>query len=110
MDALIEQSNIYRPLRLTAPDGSRLSGVEARLVHTQYYDLVYLTNETSHDIEFTLKTNRPYQKVRELRSLSYWDTPTGTLAAHRTLLFKLMLDPTQEAQSPTPSHHPYHGL
>jgi len=110
MDTLMDRSNIYRPLHLKAPDGSRLPDVEARLVHTQYYDLVYLANETQHDIEFTLTTQRPYSTVRELRSLSYWNTPTGTLKSQQTLLFKLMTDPTEQAHTPEPSTYPYHGI
>ncbi len=93
MDALINKCDVYRPLHLTAPDGSRLSGVEARLVHTTYHDLVYLANETQHDIEFRLETDRSYTQIRELRSLAYWDQAAGLLPARRTLLFKLMVDP-----------------
>jgi hypothetical protein len=56
------------------------------------------------------RLQRLYSKVRELRSLSYWNAPTGTLKSQRTLLFKLMTDPTEQAHITSPSPYHYQGL
>lgn len=110
VDVLMERAGVYRPFRLSAPDGSRLPQVEARLAHTKYFDLVYLINEAAEPVEFRLDVDRPHARVRELRSLDYWEKPEGRLPARQTLIFKLMADPVEIGQGEEEPSYPYHGF
>ncbi|NKB72064.1 MAG: hypothetical protein GKR89_33720 [Candidatus Latescibacteria bacterium] len=109
VDALMEQTQIYRPFRLSDLEGRRLPTVEARLVHTKYFDLIYLINEGNEAVEFRLETERPYTRVREMRSLEYWDKPEGVLPGRQTLLFKLMADPVDIGRRREEPIYPYCG-
>ena len=110
MDELLRRAGVYRPLRLSAPDGSRLPQVEARLVHTKYYDLAYLINGADEALDFRLRVERPYSRVRELRSLEYWQRPEGVLPARQTLIFKLSADPVEIGRAAEDPAYEYRGM
>ncbi|MBT4502331.1 MAG: hypothetical protein HOC74_31650 [Gemmatimonadetes bacterium] len=110
MDILMEQTGVYRPFRVSAPDGSRLAEVEARLVHTKFFDLLYLVNEGEMPVDFRVETERPFAKVRELRSLAYWEKLEGMLPGRQTLIFKLMMDPVEIGRAGEETAYPYFGM
>lgn len=95
LDHLYDQLKIDRPLKVTDPKGNRVPGLEARLVRQKYKDLVYLANETGRDVDFVIHTNRPFYKVRELRSLNYWQDAKGTIPKNQTYIFALMINPSR---------------
>lgn len=99
LDHLYNTVEINRPLKVTDSSGKRIPGLEARLLRREHDDLVYLVNESGHDTDFVIKTDRDIHRVRELRSLNDYDTPTGRIASDQTLLFSLM-DDTIRPQAP----------
>lgn len=105
----MELAGIHRPFKVTGPDGARLPAVEARLAHTKYHDLLYLANESADPVEFRIKTDRPFVKIRELRSLKYWEKPEGVLPPRQTLLFKFMADPVEIGRAADEPAYPYAG-
>jgi hypothetical protein len=114
LDAIMDLAGVYHPFRLKSPDGARLAQVEARLAHTKFYDLLYLVNETDEAVEFEVefcRTHaRPYQRVRELRSLAYWPQAAGVLAARQTLIFRLEVDPVALADGKEEPLYDYAGI
>ena len=110
MDAIMEQAGVYRPFRVSAPDGSRLAEVEARLVHTKFFDLLYLVNAGDEPVDFRAETERSFAKVRELRSLAYWEKLEGVLPGRQTLIFKLMMDPEEIGRREEETDYPYCGM
>jgi hypothetical protein len=114
LDRLMSATGVTRSLRLGAPDGTRLDSVEARLVSTKYYDLIYLVNEADTACPFRLETQRPWVRARELRSLEYWNEQQGallgTLPARQTLIFKLSIDPVAVGRDPDEPVFAYHGM
>lgn len=99
LDVLYEQIGVMRHLRLSGPDGRRVLGLEARLVRRRHDDLVYVVNTTAEEARFRIETDRPWHRVRELRSLRYWTEPAGVIPASQTFLFSLLEDPRTRVQS-----------
>ena len=93
LDALYERIDVTRHLRLSGPDGRRVLGLEARLIRRRDDDLVYVANTASKEYRFRVETDRPWHRVRELRSLKYWTEPAGVIPPKQTLLFSLQEDP-----------------
>ncbi|MBO9610460.1 MAG: hypothetical protein J7639_31155, partial [Paenibacillaceae bacterium] len=93
LDVLFAETDVQRPLKITDPLGKRIDGLEARLVRRQHDDLVYIANESGRPVRFVLHTDRPVHRIRELRSLQYWQQPEGDIHNGETLLLSLMEDP-----------------
>lgn len=93
LDVLFAEAGVQRPLNVTDPEGNRIEGLEARLVRRRHDDLVYVANESGRPVRFALHTDRPVHRIRELRSLQYWQRPEGDIRDRETLLLSLMEDP-----------------
>lgn len=93
LDHLVDQTKADRPLKVSGPDGRRVLGLECRLARRTHDDLVYLANETDHDIAYSVETDRPISGVRELLSLKFQTKPTGIVPAKRTIMLSLAEDP-----------------
>lgn len=98
LDCLYEKTGVERHLRVADTQGNRINGLEARLIRRRLEDLVYVVNTTDREIRFTMKTDRPFIKIRELRSLAYWPKPEGVIPARQTLLFAFYEDQVKKAQ------------
>ena len=59
-------------------------------MHTRFRDLIYVVNESTEDVGFRIQTDRPFYRIREMRSLEYWDQPSGVIPGRQTYLFKFM--------------------
>lgn len=95
LDQLFEKAGIQRHIRVTDALGNRVAGLEARLVRRQYDDLVYLANGSGQATTFRFETDRPYQGIRELRSMRFFASAEGVLENDQVLLFSLRIDPTK---------------
>jgi hypothetical protein len=93
LDMLFTRTGVQRPLKVTDSEGNRVQGLETRLVRRFHDDLIYLVNESGRDIEFKIETSRPFCKIRELRSLKYYNSPTGCIENGQVLLFSFQEDP-----------------
>jgi hypothetical protein len=110
VDILMDHAEVHRPVRVTGPKGERLSQLECRVIHTKFHDLVYVVNESNEDVPFRIQTTRPFYRIREMRSLKYWDGPEGVIPARQALLFKFMEDPVDIGQRKEAPLHPFRGL
>ena len=93
VDILMDRTGVERSARVTGPNGERLMQLECRVAHTKFHDLIYVVNEADEDVAFLIQTDRPFYRIRELRSLQYWDQPPGIIPGRQTFLFKFMEDP-----------------
>ena len=110
IDILLDRAAVARPVRVTGLQGERLTQLECRVVHTKFHDLVYVVNETDADVAFRIRTGRPFHRIRELRSLQYWDEPAGVIGGRQTYLFKLMEDPVDIGRRASEPPYAYQGL
>ena len=67
-------------------------------MHTRFRDLIYVVNESTEDVGFRIQPDRPFYRIREMRSLEYWDPPSGVIPGRQTYLFKFMEDPVDIGQ------------
>ena len=93
LDRIYESIGIKRHVKVTDTNGNRVPGLEARLVRRRNDDLVYIANEGTQPAEFYITTDRPIDRVRELRSMEYYDKPTGILQPDECVLFALQENP-----------------
>ncbi len=85
---------------MTDKDGSRVPGLEARMVSREHDDLIYLANESGREIDFIIeKDAESYSSIRELRSLRYYKEPAGTIAEDQVLIFSFQRNPADKYQS-----------
>jgi hypothetical protein len=94
LDRLYSEAGVYRPVRVTDGQGRRAKHIEARLARRKFDDLVYVSNEGAEPAAFRFETDRPYTRIREMRSLKYYKHPEGVLEPDQVLLFSLQVDPT----------------
>ncbi|HML46040.1 MAG TPA: hypothetical protein PKE04_04745 [Clostridia bacterium] len=95
LDRLFAKAGVARPLQASGVCGSRVPGLEARLVRRKHDDLVYLANGSGAPLEFSVETDRAYSRIRELRSLEYYGKAEGVLEKDQVLLFSLQADPAR---------------
>jgi len=110
IDVLMDRVGVRRPVRVTGPQGESLAHLECRVVHTKFHDLIYLVNEAELDVAFRIRSERPCYRIREMRSLKYWDEPAGVIPGRQTLLFKFMEDPVDIGRREDPPEYDYHGF
>jgi len=100
LDLVYAKSGIERRFRVTDKDGSRVPGLEARMVSREHDDLIYLANESGREIDFIIeKDAESYSSIRELRSLRYYKEPAGTIAEDQVLIFSFQRNPADKYQS-----------
>jgi len=98
LDRIYKRVGIERHVKVTDLDGNRVLGLEARLVRRENDDLVYISNEGPDPAEFRITTNRPVDRIRELRSMEYYDKPEGVLQPDECLLFTLQENPRKRIE------------
>ncbi|HLA39659.1 MAG TPA: beta-galactosidase trimerization domain-containing protein, partial [Candidatus Glassbacteria bacterium] len=74
---LADKLRISRPLVGISPDGGLVTGAEVRAVERQSDYLVYASNFGGQPVEFTLKAEKPYGRVTDLRSRE--EVPSGQI-------------------------------
>jgi len=93
MDRLFEKAGVERSFKVTDINGNRVLGLEARLARRKFDDLIYVSNESGKDLDFVIQTTRPFYRIREMRSLEYYDKPQGTIKNGEVLIFSFQEDP-----------------
>ncbi|MCL2526861.1 MAG: beta-galactosidase [Defluviitaleaceae bacterium] len=87
LDRAISYAGIERLFKVTDKAGNRVAGLEARMVQRNGDVLVYVSNEGGGEVEFFIQTDKPYQKVRELRAMEYYEEAAGVIKPDQVLLF-----------------------